>query len=33
MVPTIGVAVVGTALITTLADAPEVQPVAVSVTV
>jgi hypothetical protein len=33
MVPTIGVAAVGIALITTFADATEVQPVAVAVTV
>jgi hypothetical protein len=33
MVPTIGAVVVGNALITTFADATEVQPVAVEVTV
>jgi hypothetical protein len=33
MIPTIGAVVVGTALITTLAEATEVHPVAVSVTV
>ena len=33
MVPTIGVAVVGTALITTFAEATEIQPVEVAVTV
>ena len=33
MVPTIGVAVVGTALMTTLALAVEIHPVAVDVTV
>ena len=33
MVPTIGTAALGTALMTTLADADEIHPVAVSVTV